>query len=286
MNKYLHCKVGFVLEYNCSSCGTDRCVFSNKSQLTGCVHIKNNLSILLEVITCLTLRGVKLGGEGFTGLGQIHTESVEGTSNIRPSSAADASSRHQHARRPRRPRGTGRTRAGPAAPRTHRGGAAGAPRGSPAGPGGRRRNTGTGVRAARRVPVPRGRPCLPRISTRRRRRGEARAARVAPSFAAASAGAKRRCCWRGWRCRSAPGPRGCAPGRATRSRDSASRGGSPRQREHCPAASAPVGCRGWRRRRRGAAGRPADRGAPPGGCRRPAPAAPAPRPRRPPGRRR
>lgn len=213
-------------------------------------------------------------------------EPVEGASNIRPSSAADASSRHQHPRRPRRPRRPGRTRAGsrraahPPPPGRCR-----SPAGQPRRGGRRRRKTGTGTRAARRVPVPRGRACLPRISTRHRRRGEVRAVRAAPSFAAASAGA-RRCCWRGWPCRSAPGPRGCAPGRAARSRDSASRGGSRRQREHCPAATAPVGCRGWRRRRRGAAGRPEDRGAPPGGCRRPAPAAPAPRPRRPLGRRR
>lgn len=131
-----------------------------------------------------------------------------------------------------------------------------------------------------------GRARLPRISTRRRRRGEARTARAAPSSAAASAGERRRYCWRGRGGRSAPRPRGCALGKAAPSRGSASRGGCPRRRGRCPAATAPAGCWGWRRRRRGAAEPPEDGGAPPVGCRRPAPAAPVPRPRRVPGRRR
>lgn len=48
------------------------------------VHIKNNLSILLAAIAYFSLRSVKLGGEGFTSPGRLHTEPIERT----PSAAA------------------------------------------------------------------------------------------------------------------------------------------------------------------------------------------------------
>lgn len=59
------------------------------------VHIKNNLSILLEAITYFSLRRVKLGGEGFTCPGQLYTEPVKGTSNVavRPTDAANPRAR-------------------------------------------------------------------------------------------------------------------------------------------------------------------------------------------------
>lgn len=55
------------------------------------VHIKNNLSILLDAIAYFSLRGVKLGGEGSTCPGHLYMEHVEGTSNtaIRPANATD-----------------------------------------------------------------------------------------------------------------------------------------------------------------------------------------------------